>query len=43
LGQKYLHDFIAKEVEHRQEVDFENWLVSFDISLSQSIRKKNPV
>jgi hypothetical protein len=34
---------LPKIMEHRQEVDFENWLVSFDISLSQSIRKKNPV
>jgi hypothetical protein len=27
-------------MEHKQEVDFENWLMSFDISLSfQNIKK----
>jgi ATP-dependent exoDNAse (exonuclease V) beta subunit/very-short-patch-repair endonuclease len=37
-----LHDFIAKGMEHRQEVDFENWLISFDIALSfENIRKKS--
>jgi ATP-dependent exoDNAse (exonuclease V) beta subunit len=37
-----VHDFIAKGMEHKQEVDFENWLMSFDISLSfQNIRKKS--
>jgi hypothetical protein len=31
---------LAKGMEHRQEVDFENWLMSFDISLSfQNIKK----
>jgi ATP-dependent exoDNAse (exonuclease V) beta subunit/very-short-patch-repair endonuclease len=37
-----VHDFIAKGMEQKQEVDFENWLTSFDISLSfQNIRKKS--
>ncbi|MGO4817359.1 UvrD-helicase domain-containing protein [Flavobacterium sp. W22_SRS_FP1] len=37
-----VHDFIAKGMEQKQEVDFENWLMSFDISLSfQNIRKKS--
>ncbi|MFE3867605.1 UvrD-helicase domain-containing protein [Flavobacterium sp. LS2P90] len=37
-----VHDFIAQGMEHKQEVDFENWLMSFDISLSfQNIRKKS--
>ncbi len=36
------HDFIAKGMEYKQETDFENWLQSFDISLSfQNIRKKS--
>jgi hypothetical protein len=35
-----VHDFIAQGMEHKNEVDFENWLTSFDISLSfQNIRK----
>jgi hypothetical protein len=29
-----VHDFIAQGMEHKNEVDFENWLTSFDISLS---------
>jgi hypothetical protein len=38
---KLVHDFIAQGMEHKKEVDFENWLTSFDISLSfQNIRKK---
>lgn len=37
-----VHDFIAQGMEHKNEVDFENWLTSFDISLSfQNIRKKS--
>jgi ATP-dependent exoDNAse (exonuclease V) beta subunit len=37
-----VHDFIAKGMEQKQEVDFENWLISFDLSLSfQNIRKKS--
>ncbi|UFH36090.1 UvrD-helicase domain-containing protein [Flavobacterium acetivorans] len=37
-----VHDFIARGMEHKQEIDFENWLMSFDISLSfQNIRKKS--
>jgi ATP-dependent exoDNAse (exonuclease V) beta subunit len=37
-----VHDFIAQGMEHKQEVDFEKWLMSFDISLSfQNIRKKS--
>jgi hypothetical protein len=30
-------------MEHRQEVDFENWLMSFDISLSFQNPQKIPV
>jgi ATP-dependent exoDNAse (exonuclease V) beta subunit/very-short-patch-repair endonuclease len=37
-----VHDFIAKGMTLYKETDFENWLVSFDISLSfQNIRKKS--
>jgi len=37
-----VHDFIAEGMKQKQETDFENWLVSFDISLSfQNIRKKS--
>ncbi|WP_367773027.1 UvrD-helicase domain-containing protein [Flavobacterium sp. WC2421] len=37
-----VHDFIAQGMEQKNEVDFENWLTSFDISLSfQNIRKKS--
>jgi ATP-dependent exoDNAse (exonuclease V) beta subunit len=37
-----VHDFIAKGMSLFQETDFENWLMSFDISLSfQNIRKKS--
>ena len=37
-----VHDFIAEGMEHKNEMDFENWLTSFDISLSfQNIRKKS--
>ncbi|WP_222617367.1 UvrD-helicase domain-containing protein [Flavobacterium muglaense] len=37
-----VHDFIAQGMEHKNEVDFENWLTSFNISLSfQNIRKKS--
>jgi ATP-dependent exoDNAse (exonuclease V) beta subunit len=37
-----VHDFIAQGMEKKQEVEFENWLTSFDISLSfQDIRKKS--
>jgi ATP-dependent exoDNAse (exonuclease V) beta subunit/very-short-patch-repair endonuclease len=37
-----VHDFIAQGMEQKQEADFENWLMSFDISLSfQNIRKKS--
>jgi ATP-dependent exoDNAse (exonuclease V) beta subunit/very-short-patch-repair endonuclease len=37
-----IHDFIAKGMEEQQEQAFENWLMSFDISLSfQDIRKKS--
>ncbi len=28
-----VHDFIAKGMEQNQEADFENWLMSFDISI----------
>jgi hypothetical protein len=35
-----VHDFIAKGMEQKLEVDFEKWLTSYDISLSfQNIRK----
>ena len=37
-----VHDFIAKGMSLFQESEFENWLMSFDISLSfQNIRKKS--
>ncbi|MFV5696776.1 UvrD-helicase domain-containing protein [Flavobacterium sp. ZT3R17] len=37
-----IHDFIAKGMSLFQETDFENWLMSFDVSLSfQNIRKKS--
>ncbi|MFV8341384.1 UvrD-helicase domain-containing protein [Flavobacterium sp. XS2P39] len=37
-----VHDFIAQGMALFQETDFENWLMSFDISLSfQNIRKKS--
>ncbi len=37
-----VHDFIAKGISLKKESEFENWLTSFDISLSfQDIRKKS--
>jgi ATP-dependent exoDNAse (exonuclease V) beta subunit len=37
-----IHDFIAQGMALFQEADFEDWLVSFDVSLSfQNIRKKS--
>ena len=37
-----IHDFIAQGMALYQETDFENWLMSFDVSLSfQNIRKKS--
>jgi ATP-dependent exoDNAse (exonuclease V) beta subunit len=37
-----VHDFISQGMEQKQENAFENWLMSFDISLSfQDIRKKS--
>jgi ATP-dependent exoDNAse (exonuclease V) beta subunit len=37
-----VHDFIAKGMEQKLEVDFEKWLMGYDISLSfQNIRKKS--
>ncbi|MFI0490455.1 UvrD-helicase domain-containing protein [Flavobacterium sp.] len=37
-----IHDFIANGMQEKKESDFENWLTSFDISLSfQDIRKKS--
>ncbi|RKS15560.1 exodeoxyribonuclease V subunit beta [Flavobacterium sp. 120] len=37
-----IHDFIARGMALFQETDFENWLMSFDVSLSfQNIRKKS--
>ncbi|PIF61525.1 MULTISPECIES: exodeoxyribonuclease V subunit beta [unclassified Flavobacterium] len=37
-----IHDFIAQGMALFQEADFENWLMSFDVSLSfQNIRKKS--
>ena len=37
-----VHDFIAKGMEQKQEADFENWLMSFNVDLSfQNIRKKS--
>ncbi len=37
-----VHDFIAQGMQEKKESEFENWLMSFDISLSfQDIRKKS--
>jgi ATP-dependent exoDNAse (exonuclease V) beta subunit len=37
-----VHDFIANGMQEKKEVEFENWLTSFDILLSfQDIRKKS--
>ncbi|WP_395051018.1 UvrD-helicase domain-containing protein [Flavobacterium sp.] len=37
-----IHDFIAQGMGYVNEIDFENWLESFDVSLSfQNIRKKS--
>lgn len=37
-----VHDFIAKGMGEKQEAAFENWLMSFEISLSfENIRKKS--
>ncbi|TRX02254.1 UvrD-helicase domain-containing protein [Flavobacterium gawalongense] len=37
-----IHDFIAQGMALFKETDFENWLMSFDVSLSfQNIRKKS--
>lgn len=37
-----VHDFIAQGMDKKQEMEFENWLTNFDISLSfQDIRKKS--
>ena len=37
-----VHDFIAQGINHKQEADFENWLVTFNVDLSfQNIRKKS--
>jgi ATP-dependent exoDNAse (exonuclease V) beta subunit len=37
-----VHDFIAQGMDKKQESEFENWLMNFDISLSfQDIRKKS--
>ncbi|MFV5694364.1 UvrD-helicase domain-containing protein [Flavobacterium sp. LB3P122] len=37
-----IHDFIAQGMALFQETEFENWLMSFDVSLSfQNIRKKS--
>jgi ATP-dependent exoDNAse (exonuclease V) beta subunit len=37
-----VHDFIAQGMQQKKESEFENWLMSFDISLSfQDIRKKS--
>ena len=37
-----IHDFIAQGMQNKKETEFENWLTSFDISLSfQDIRKKS--
>ena len=36
-----IHDFIAAGMAHKSEMDFENWLSEFDISMSfSSLRKK---
>ena len=37
-----VHDFIAQGIDKKNEMEFENWLKNFDISLSfQDIRKKS--
>ncbi|MEP6929071.1 MAG: UvrD-helicase domain-containing protein [Flavobacterium sp.] len=37
-----IHDFIAKGMSQRLESDFQNWLLTFDISLSfEDVRKKS--
>ena len=37
-----VHDFIAHGISHKQEADFENWLMTFNVELSfQNIRKKS--
>ncbi len=37
-----VHDFIAQGMALHKEIDFENWLLDFDVSLSfQNIRKKS--
>lgn len=37
-----VHDFIAQGMDQKKEIEFENWLTNFDISLSfQDIRKKS--
>ena len=37
-----VHDFIAQGINHKQEADFENWLMTFNVDLSfQNIRKKS--
>ena len=37
-----IHDFIAQGMSHKLEVDFEIWLLSFDVALSfENIRKKS--
>ncbi|MFV8371474.1 UvrD-helicase domain-containing protein [Flavobacterium sp. LB2P74] len=37
-----IHDFIAQGMALFQEIDFENWLMGFDVSLTfQNIRKKS--
>lgn len=37
-----IHDFIFQGMENRNEKEFENWLMSFDISLSfQELRRKS--
>ena len=43
IQQKFpIHDFIAQGMDKRNEMEFENWLTNFDISLSfQDIRKKS--
>jgi ATP-dependent exoDNAse (exonuclease V) beta subunit len=37
-----VHDFIAQGINQKQEADFENWLMTFNVELSfQNIRKKS--
>ncbi|WP_417939242.1 UvrD-helicase domain-containing protein [Flavobacterium sp. RS13.1] len=37
-----IHDFIAEGMNHKAENDFEEWLLTFDVSLSfENIRKKS--